>query len=295
MADFPATVFVPRTTENLSGVTYDPAKTTEVFAEDYSLLGAEIVALEEQFGVPSTVEHILTASVSNGGTGYSVGDFLILTAGNSDAYFYVGVVTGGVITDGIIVNGGTGYSLGTSPVVGGTGADDAVISIDSLGVNPVAAQALINMPAEPTVEPFRVIAPNGYFLAGFDTEGRFAVGGPVAQVTMFDQRVGASVPGDALPGWTLSASDGLLHFNWYFLEGGSGQDFLTIDHAGNLRIINTAQFGASLSSVNLTADRVLTLPDADGIVALETSASDSFTTVDGKTVTVVNGLITSIV
>jgi len=43
-----------------------------------------------------------------------------------------------------------------------------------------------------------------------------------------------------------------------------------------------------------TSDKTLTLPDATGTFALQSSASGSFTTVDGKTVTVVNGIITSI-
>lgn len=46
---------------------------------------------------------------------------------------------------------------------------------------------------------------------------------------------------------------------------------------------------------SLTGDKTFTFPDATGTVALETGASGSFTSADGKTVTVVNGLITSIV
>lgn len=45
----------------------------------------------------------------------------------------------------------------------------------------------------------------------------------------------------------------------------------------------------------LTSNRVYSMRDSSGTLALETAASGSFTTVDSKTVTVLNGLITSIV
>jgi hypothetical protein len=50
MADFPASTFTPRTTQNLPGITYDPTKTKIGFAEDYSLPAAEIVAIENTLG-----------------------------------------------------------------------------------------------------------------------------------------------------------------------------------------------------------------------------------------------------
>lgn len=50
MADFPDSIFAPRTTENIPGVVYDPDKTREVFAEDYSLPADEIFAIEETLG-----------------------------------------------------------------------------------------------------------------------------------------------------------------------------------------------------------------------------------------------------
>jgi hypothetical protein len=45
----------------------------------------------------------------------------------------------------------------------------------------------------------------------------------------------------------------------------------------------------------LSADRIYQYPDAGGEVALKTGANGTFTTVDLKTVTVVDGIITSIV
>ena len=45
----------------------------------------------------------------------------------------------------------------------------------------------------------------------------------------------------------------------------------------------------------LTANRTIKFPDAAGTVALNTAANGSFTSNDGKTITVVNGIITAIV
>lgn len=58
---------------------------------------------------------------------------------------------------------------------------------------------------------------------------------------------------------------------------------------------NTGAKHAVLDADSLTADRIFTFPDTAGTLALKTASSGSFTTVDLKTVTVVNGLITSIV
>lgn len=44
-----------------------------------------------------------------------------------------------------------------------------------------------------------------------------------------------------------------------------------------------------------TSDKTFTFPNATGTIALQSAASGSFTTADGKTVSVTNGIITSIV
>jgi hypothetical protein len=49
------------------------------------------------------------------------------------------------------------------------------------------------------------------------------------------------------------------------------------------------------SSDTQSASRIIKLPDASGTIALRSAASGTFTSVDGKTITVVNGIITSIV
>lgn len=56
-----------------------------------------------------------------------------------------------------------------------------------------------------------------------------------------------------------------------------------------------ANYTAKLDASTITANRTWSLPDATGTVALKTSATGSFTSSDGKTITVLNGIITSIV
>ena len=46
MADYPDTIYSPRTKENRSGVVYTPAKTTVSYAEDITKLDDEVVAIE---------------------------------------------------------------------------------------------------------------------------------------------------------------------------------------------------------------------------------------------------------
>ncbi len=66
MANFPNTIYSPRTKENKPGVIYDENKTTIIFAEDLSKGDAELVAIETELGTtPSgayeTVKAWLTA------------------------------------------------------------------------------------------------------------------------------------------------------------------------------------------------------------------------------------------
>ena len=50
MANYPNSIYSPRTKENKSGVVYDPDKTTVVFAEDMTKDDDEIVAIETELG-----------------------------------------------------------------------------------------------------------------------------------------------------------------------------------------------------------------------------------------------------
>jgi hypothetical protein len=60
---------------------------------------------------------------------------------------------------------------------------------------------------------------------------------------------------------------------------------------------STFQFTGNGSYITsaATTNRVWTLPNATGVLALQTAANGSFTSANGKTITVVNGIITSIV
>ncbi len=69
MATFPDGVYSPRTKENKSGVEYDATKRKILFSEDFSLLDAEVVAIED-FLLPQHIfAHIDdTIAVAVGGT-----------------------------------------------------------------------------------------------------------------------------------------------------------------------------------------------------------------------------------
>jgi len=68
----------------------------------------------------------------------------------------------------------------------------------------------------------------------------------------------------------------------------SSAGFKIQDPTSNIRVIFD-------TSALTPGDKTFTFPDASGTLALETSANGSFTTADSKTVTVVNGIITSII
>jgi galactitol-specific phosphotransferase system IIB component len=57
MADYPTGVYNPRTKANKTGVVYTPAKTTVSYAEDVSLLDAEVVAIETELGASPKGSH----------------------------------------------------------------------------------------------------------------------------------------------------------------------------------------------------------------------------------------------
>lgn len=51
MADFPGSIFSPRTLVNLPGISFDPTQTKNLFAEDVNSPNAEIVAIETTLGL----------------------------------------------------------------------------------------------------------------------------------------------------------------------------------------------------------------------------------------------------
>ena len=64
MADFPTTIFTPRTVANLPGIAYDALDTHTFFAEDYELPADEIVAIETILGTnPEGAEATVSARI----------------------------------------------------------------------------------------------------------------------------------------------------------------------------------------------------------------------------------------
>jgi hypothetical protein len=55
MASYPNTIYEPRAKENKSGVEYDPTKKTVIFAEDFSKLDDEVVAMQTVFRFPISI------------------------------------------------------------------------------------------------------------------------------------------------------------------------------------------------------------------------------------------------
>ncbi len=49
-ANYPGSIYSPRTKENKAGVVYDAGKTTLIFAEDIVKLDEEVVAIETALG-----------------------------------------------------------------------------------------------------------------------------------------------------------------------------------------------------------------------------------------------------
>lgn len=93
MSVFPGGIFSQRTLENVTGVVYDAAKKTKIFAEDLLGLGDEVTAIEETLGVnpqgdfDTVAERI--AEIEENGVG-----------GSSRWYYGTGVPDDGVGADG---------------------------------------------------------------------------------------------------------------------------------------------------------------------------------------------------
>lgn len=95
----------------------------------------ECLAIFKQFGNTFTVSagRVLTATVTDGGTGYSDGTNVATTGGDGSNLTVNTTTAAGVIQSVTIANGGSGYSAtNTVTVTGGT--TDAILTINS--VNP---------------------------------------------------------------------------------------------------------------------------------------------------------------
>ncbi len=92
--------------------------------------------LEETKNIAGVINGQLEIAISNGGTGYSVGDVIPVTGTGTGAQVTVTTVAAGVI-DGILVYGGYGYT--GSPVADSTGVGGAdalfnITVVDHVGI-----------------------------------------------------------------------------------------------------------------------------------------------------------------
>ena len=79
-----------------------------------------------------------------GGTGYVVGDILVINAGNSNARVRVLAVSGGTVTRLALVSPGNGYSTGAGiATTGGSGAGDCTVNVQTVTGAQVAFEYLI--------------------------------------------------------------------------------------------------------------------------------------------------------
>jgi len=87
---------------------------------------------------------IATVSVNDGGTGYAVGNVLILEGGNADGRVTVSTVNDGVITGVSLTTPGTGYQVQNVNTLGGSGSG-AIISIDSIVAEDPRTMAMLEV------------------------------------------------------------------------------------------------------------------------------------------------------
>jgi hypothetical protein len=155
MSNFPASVYSPRIKSNKVGVTYDSTKATVGYAEDVSLLDAEVVAIENLFGknedtqtIPVTgavlkgkadgkskwSTELFIGATGNVGIGTTNPSFkLEVTGSNSASTIYPFSVTNpnNQAGDG----GGAGIKFSTSDPAGGGGEANKWSSIEAFDVN----------------------------------------------------------------------------------------------------------------------------------------------------------------
>lgn len=101
MADFPDSIYAPRTMVNRPGATYDAAKTKKIYAEDFNLDRDEIVAIETILGLnpegthTSVVDRLEYIESELGGGGdpldaYPVGALYLSVVSTSPATLFGG-------------------------------------------------------------------------------------------------------------------------------------------------------------------------------------------------------------
>ena len=144
MADFPSSVYSPRTKQNKAGVVYDPLNLTVGYVEDVTKLDAEVVALETLFGKNDDAQTVPVAGAvlkgkADGKSKWST-EIFISTSGNvgigttvpgaklhsvGDASVYAGYFQNAAVagsSNGVVIDAG-GNSSDYSLLVRNRGSD----------------------------------------------------------------------------------------------------------------------------------------------------------------------------
>jgi hypothetical protein len=100
MSDFPDAIYTPRETENLPGISYDPANKRNMYSEDFQNLGAEINAIETILGTNpqgdfDTVKEWLE-SLGSGGNTWLTGSGVPSDGSGADGDLYLRTSNGDV-------------------------------------------------------------------------------------------------------------------------------------------------------------------------------------------------------
>jgi hypothetical protein len=220
--------------------------------------GAQIVVLVSGGAITGSL------SIAAGGTGYLVGDCLLMVGGNGDAIMRVTAVSGGVITTVSVVYGGTGYTTGLQltgtslPPGNRTGA--------------ITGTLTSNM---------TVIIPAGTYLQGGrrigfqnNTTGAFTV-----SVFLSDGADGTVGTGTVLPQGSANSTSTLLYTDgqndvWPEVTLlGLGAGTMATQNANNVAIT-----GGTESGVAITGDTINSTP-----VGATTPSTGAFTTLTATT------------
>lgn len=151
------------------------------------------------FGVTTSGGAVASiTSIVAGGTGYQVGDVLVLVGGNGDGAAYVSSVSSGVVTAATILYGGTGYS-GTPQLTG-------------MGLPPGSRTGVLSGTLTGNVT---IVVPAGTYLAGArrfsfanNTTGAFTV-----TVKLSNGTGGSTGTGVVLPQGTNNSTSLTLYTN----------------------------------------------------------------------------------
>ncbi len=268
-------------------------------------------------GFSTSIGSVLDISIINAGSGYTATNVVTILAGDNNATVRIDTVDGGgAVLTYTILNQGTGYTdeqtnISTS---GGSGSSFTVLTFTNIyhdgsinflgGIGTDITFGYVNG----THTLANILGYNGFS----DVEGQdleISSGGGGLNSDGGDTFLYAGQGGNGgIGGGVGNGGDLTVGAGFGYGSGKVGGDLILFAGEGDngatngkIKIMNGQDgvipdiFGILDVSLLTTSDKTFTFPDASGTIALQTGASGSFTTVDLKTVTVVNGIITSIV